>query len=132
MSAQAQAKAEESPRPVCVFIFWEHSNIFIEACNIAEETEMVELGEDVGKRLRIDFRHMLTIAHENRPVARAVAAGSVPPEMKAVWQQLEREGVSTEICDRSVMGGREREVPDLHLQKEMLRDGVRGGPLLGQ
>ena len=112
--AQTQAEAMKDPAPIHVYIFWDHSNIFIEARNIAEETEM-ELGDDVGRRVRLDFNHMLVLAHENRPVA----AGSVPPVMQAVWLRLEQAGVKTEIFDRSVLA------PDLHLQKEMLRDAMR-------
>ena len=101
----SQAEAEEAQQPILVFIFWDHSNIYIEAHNIAEETECEELGDDVGRRVRIDFSHMLTLAHENRRVAKAVAARSVPPEMHAVWQKLEKARVATEIVDRSLMEG---------------------------
>ena len=84
-----------------IYIYWDHSNIFVEAQNVAEEIDN-DLGEDVWKRVRIDFHNLLTLAHENRKVCKAVAAGSVPPEMKAVWKKLEAEGVQTEILDRTL------------------------------
>ena len=116
---------------VYVYVYLDHSNIIIEARNIAKETESAELGTDVSRRLRLDFHNLMLLAHENRPVAKAVAAGSVPPEMKKVWSRLEKEGVQTEIFDRSEMGGSERNVPDLYLQREMLSDGVKGARTLG-
>ena len=76
----------------------------------------------------IDFPNLLLLAHENRPLARAIAVGSVPPAMKTVWRRLEQQGVETEIIDRSLMGESERNAPDLYLQREMLRDGLRCTP----
>ena len=57
-----------------------------------------------------------------------MAAGSVPPELKNVWKSLRAEGVRTEIIDSSEMGGSEKEIPDLHLQREMLLDGMNNKP----
>ena len=54
-----------------------------------KSTELEELGDDVGRRVRIDFSHMFTLAHENGRVAKAVAAGPVPPERHAVWKKQE-------------------------------------------
>ena len=45
-----------------------------------------------------------------------------------VWKSLRAEGVQTEIIDRSEMGGSEKEIPDLHLQREMLLDGMNNKP----
>ena len=122
---QSTRSARPSAQPVFVYIYWDHSNIFIEAQHIADEKESEQLGADVGRRVRLDFQNLLLLAHENRPIAKAVAAGSVPPEMKTVWEKLELAGVHTEIFARSLMGGSERNVPDLYLQREMLRDGFR-------
>ena len=61
-------------------------------------------------------------------VAKAVAAGSVPPEMKEVWENLRSSGVRTEIIDRRETGNAERELPDLHLQREMLLDALLNKP----
>ena len=124
MAARPTSSAESAP-PVLVYLYFDHSNIVIEAKNIGQETESAELGGDVWRRLCLDFHNLMLLAHENRPLAKAVAAGSVPPDMQTVWNRLEQEGVQTEIFDRSEMGGSERNVPDLYLQKEMLRDGLQ-------
>ena len=123
------SRIPQSSQPVLAYVFWDHS-LPVEAQNIAEEMEREELGEDVRRRLCIDFHNMLVLANENKPLAKVVAAGSLPPEMKAVWQRLEREGVKTEICDRNLIDSSERDVPDLYLQKEMLRDGLRTDPVI--
>ena len=99
-----------------------HSNIFIEAQHMADEIDREDFGEDVAYRVRIDFRNLLELARENRTVAKAVAAGSVPPEMEEIWKNLRSEGVRKKIID-----GR-KAVPDLHLQQEMLLDGMNNEP----
>jgi hypothetical protein len=67
---------------------------------------------------------MMELACEKRKVAKAVAVGSVPQEMKKVWKQMEEQGIRTEVIDRSEMGGSEKDLPDLKLQREMLLDGM--------
>ena len=47
----------------------------------------------VRQRVRIDFTHLLQLAHANRPVRRVVAAGSVPPELQRLWDRMRTEGV---------------------------------------
>ena len=116
--------ATHQPPPVFVYIYWDHSNIFIEAQQMAYEVDRKDFGDDVAYRVRINFHNLLELARENRTLVKAVAAGSVLPEMKNVWKSLRAEGVRTEIIDRSEMGGSEKEIPDLHLQREMLLDGM--------
>ena len=103
-----------------VFIYWDNSNIFIGARPLAEEREG---GADAGRRVRIDFANMLRLAHADRPVAKAVAAGSVPPELEEVWFQLKSRGVEVRLFDRGGAGLGEQEVPDKELQLQMLQDG---------
>ena len=66
-------------------------------------------------RVRINFRNPLELARKKRNLAKAVAAGSVPPEMEEVWKSMQSDGVCTEIIDCSKMGGLDRDVPGLHL-----------------
>ena len=101
-----------------VFIYWDNSNIFISARDAAVERE----GSDARYRVRIDFRSMLELARTGRSVQRAVAVGSVPPELRHVWNRLEGEGVSVHLLERGALEGREQGV-DSVLQTEMLRDG---------
>ncbi len=101
-----------------VFIYWDNSNIFISARDAAVERE----GPDARHRVRINFRSMLELARAGRSVQRAVAVGSVPPELRHVWNRLEAEGVTVQLLERGALGGREQSV-DSVLQVEMLRDG---------
>ena len=100
-----------------VFIYWDNSNIFHEAQRFAEEREA---GPDARYRVRIHFDNMLRLAHADRPVEKAMAAGSVPPEMRQLWNRLENGGA--EVCLRDAPG--EREVPDRTLQVRMLEDAL--------
>ena len=101
-----------------VFIYWDNSNIFIGAQQVAVDRE----GEGVRHRLRIHFRNLLVLAHAEREVEHAIAVGSVPPELRHVWNRLENEGVAVQLLERGSLGGREQGV-DQALQTAMLRDG---------
>ena len=153
-----QATSAETKDQVYVYVYWDQSNIFIEAQRMADKLDR-NFGDDVAYRIHIDFRKLLHLARENRLVAKAVAAGSVPPEMKEVWENLRSSGVRTEIIvakavaagsvppemkevwenlrssgvrteiiDWRETGNAERELPDLHLQREMLMDGMLNKP----
>ncbi len=103
-----------------VFIYWDNSNIFHEAQRLAEER-----GEGAGARwrVRINFDNLLRLAQADRPIARALAAGSVPPEMKQLWNRLESTGVEVKLFDRGEFWRGEQEMPDQVLQLQMMRDG---------
>ena len=100
-----------------VFIYWDNSNIFISAQEVAVERE----GEAARFRCRIHFRNLLQLAHGNREIERAIAVGSVPPELRHVWNRLENEGVTVQLLERGALQGREQGV-DQALQTVMLRD----------
>ncbi len=104
-----------------VFIYWDHSNIFIETQRLAEE---VEAGPGARYRVRINFDNMLRLAHADRPVERAFAAGSVPPEMRQLWNRMESNGVEVQLFDRGASGRGEQETPDHILQLRMLEDAL--------
>ena len=70
-----------------VFIYWDNSNIFHEAQRLAPEHDD---GPDARYRVRIHFENLLRLAHADRPVQRALAAGSVPPEMRQLWHRWRR------------------------------------------
>lgn len=103
-----------------VFIYWDNSNIFHEAQRIAEERNH---GPDARYRVRTNFSNMLRLAHADRPVERAYAAGSVPPEMRQLWNRLESQGVEVHLFNRGSSGSGEQEMPDRVLQLRMLEDG---------
>ena len=85
---------------------------------------------DDRRRVRLNFANLLLLAHANRPVKRVVAAGSVPPELQALWDKMEGGGgVEVEQCYRHELYG-EQQLPDKILQVEMLHDAIehRGSP----
>ena len=99
-----------------VFVYWDNSNIFHEAQRLAEDR-----GEGPGARyrVRIHFDNMLRLAHADRPMERELAAGSVPPEMRQLWNRLEGADVEASLFDRG-----KQETPDWILQLQMLRDAL--------
>ena len=101
-----------------VFIYWDNSNIFISAQQVAIERE----GETTRHRLRIHFRNLLQLAHADREIEHATAVGSIPPELRHVWNRLENEGVTVQLLERGALHNREQGV-DQALQTLMLRDG---------
>ena len=104
-----------------VFIYWDNSNIFHEAQRLAEERNGTP-----GARylIRIHFERMMDLARAGRPVKRAVAAGSVPPEMRQLWNRLENSGVEVNLFDRGDASRPEQQVPDQVLQLRMLQDAL--------
>ena len=105
-----------------VFIYWDNSNIFHEAQRLAMENNS---GPDARYRVRIDFANMFRLAHADRPVERAIAAGSVPPEMRQLWNRLENQGIEVRLFNRVRADSGEQQIPDTVLQLQMLRDALR-------
>ena len=103
------------------FIYWDNSNIFHEAQRLAEERNRTP-----GARylIRIHFERIMDLARAGRDVGRAVAAGSVPPEMRQLWNRLENSGVEVRLYDRGDGTGSEQQVPDQVLQLSMLKDAL--------
>ena len=100
-----------------VFIYWDNSNIFISAQEVAIERE----GIAARHRVRVHFRNLLELAQAGREIEHAIAVGSIPPELRHVWNRLENEGVTVLLLERGAMQGREQGV-DQALQTAMLRD----------
>ena len=104
-----------------VFIYWDNSNIFHEAQRLAEEREE---GEGARYRVRVNFDNLLRLAHADRRLQKALAAGSVPPEMRQLWNRMENMGVEVRLFDRGIPGRGEQEIPDRLLQLRMLEDAL--------
>ena len=102
-----------------VFIYWDNSNIYISATEIAAERE----GPDARYQLRLHFRNLLQSASADRPIESAIAVGSVPPELRNVWTRLENEGINVELSERGALHGTEQGV-DQKLQANMLRNAL--------
>ena len=106
-----------------VYIFWDNSNIFISALAVGAKRE----GFFSHNVLRIDFRKLLHLAHADRPVARAFAAGSIPPELREVWDRLQEAGVEVELQERGSESHTEQGI-DARLQVAMLREMADNSP----
>lgn len=100
-----------------VFIYWDDSNIFISTREVAAERE----GDETRGRVRVHFRNLLELARAGRDIEHAIAVGSIPPELRQVWNRLENEGVTVQLLERGALQGREQGVDQL-LQVAMLRD----------
>ena len=96
-----------------VFIYWDNSNIFISAQQAAAAIE----GDAVRYRVRLDFRYLLELAAAGRDIEHAIAAGSIPPELRHVWNRLENQGVTVWLIESAAL-------PVPALQTAMLRDGL--------
>ena len=104
-----------------VFIHWDNSNIFHEAQRLAEEGAE---GANARYRVRINFDNLLRLAHADRSMQRAIAAGSVPPELRQLWNRMESNGVEVQLFDRGSPERGEQEMPDRLLQLRMLEDAL--------
>ena len=67
---------------------------------------------------------MLRLAHADRPIERALAVGSVPPEMRQLWNRMESNGIEVRLFDRGSRERGEQEMPDRLLQLRMLEDAL--------
>ena len=104
-----------------VFIYWDNSYISYEAQRFAEERRE---GPNARYRVRINFDNILRLAHADRPLKKALAAGSVPPEMRQLWNRMESKGVEVHLFDRGESARGEQEMPDRVLQLRMLEDAL--------
>ncbi len=104
-----------------VFIYWDNSDIFHEAQRLAEGR--VE-GPAARYRVRVNFDNMLRLASVDRQVEKAIAAGSVPPEMRQLWNRMERRGIEVKLFDRGNPERGEQDMPDRVLQLRMLEDAL--------
>ncbi len=100
-----------------VFLFWDNSNIFISAKDIAAGRE----GRAARDQVRLHFENLLQLALAGRTLGRAFVVGSVPPEQRALWERLEAAtGVRPELYERGQVSGQEQGL-DQCLQVHMLR-----------
>lgn len=109
----ATSLADKLPR---VYVFWDNSSIFISAKDVAVRKD----GVLDSKHVRIEFEKLFDLARAGRKVAKAVAGGSVPPEMEVVWKRLKATGVTVELQERGAGSGKEQAVDEC-LQLHMLR-----------
>ncbi|MBF0318702.1 MAG: NYN domain-containing protein [Nitrospirae bacterium] len=99
-----------------VFIFWDNSNIFISGKMVASEIE----GKNAYYQFRLQFDKILELASAGREIEYAIAVGSVPPELRQVWNKMEQLGINVEKYERGSDSNKEQAV-DQALQVSMLR-----------
>ena len=99
-----------------VFIYWDDSNIWIAGKSVVEERE----GEGVAVRMRIHFRNLLQLAHGGRDIGRAVAAGSVLPELRHIWNQMENNDVEVHLLEQGAIHGGEQGVDQTEQEVKQL------------
>ena len=104
-----------------VFVYWDNSNIFHEVQRLAEEQDE---GPDARYRVRIHFESLLRLAHADRTLQKAFAVGSVPPEMRSLWNRMESNDVEVDLFDRGDPARGEQQRPDHMLQLQMLTDAL--------
>ena len=102
-----------------VFIYWDNSNIFISAQEIAAERE----AGSARYRVRLDFRNLLELAHAGREIEHALAVGCIPPELRHLWNHLENDGIAVQLMDQGAIQSRDQ-TADQTLQAAMLRDAL--------
>lgn len=107
-----------------VFIYWDNSNIFIGAKNLAEQREASERSIGARYRVRIDFNKLYRLAAStNRRVKHTYVAGSTPPTKKdPLWNKLRSKGIKVDLFNRGIPKGSEQQVPDILLQRRMLEN----------
>ena len=80
-------------------------------------------GNNVQYRVKLHYEHLLQLAVAGRTVRQAVAAGSVPPELKHLWSKFRALGIQVKLFERH-----DRNVLDVLLQRAMYQDLVRNQP----
>lgn len=113
--------ASDTVDATTVHIFWDHSNLFIRAQDTCDPSSG-GTGREPGRRfdLRLDFAHVFDFATAGRTVQKAVAVGSVPPGLAAIWGKLGKAGLIVDLQERGAASGKEQGV-DQALQLEMMR-----------
>lgn len=99
-----------------VHVFRDNSNIFIPAKFVASRKD----GSYSESVVRIQFENLYQLARAGRRVGGAICVGSVPPDLRAVWERLRGTGITIELYERGAASGTEQGV-DQCLQVHMLR-----------
>lgn len=100
-------------------MFWDNSNLFARAQDTFEDKDGE--GLEPGHRFdaRLNFRALFEFAACGRTVEKAVAVGSIPPGLAALWERLGKVGLVVGLQERGAESGREQGV-DEALKVEMM------------
>jgi hypothetical protein len=103
-----------------VHIFWDHSNVFARMQDTCDDRNGG--GLEPGQRLaaRISFPRLFQFAACGRTVEKAVAVGSIPPDLVALWERLGKVGMIIDLQERGAQSGKEQAV-DEALELQMMK-----------
>lgn len=104
-----------------IFIYWDNSNIF-HGCQYL--TEELDLSPNARQRVRLHFKNLFELACADRKIERSFVAGSIPPEVRHLWNHLENMGITVKLYDRGGYERGEQNMPDTWLQLQMLEDTI--------
>ena len=96
-------------------MYLDNSNIFIEAQRLATTRNGNSVDPSVRRRIRVDFDNLMVLCCANRKLVSALAAGSIPPELRNLWSRLEVAGAHVSLFHGG-KEGKERQVLDIRLQ----------------
>lgn len=99
-----------------ICLFWDNSNIFIPARQVAGRKESLHAERSV----RIHFDSLFRLACAGRKAVSGVCVASATSTSAALWQQFKETGVALELYERGRDSNREQGV-DQCLQVHMLR-----------
>ena len=105
-----------------VFVFWDNTNIIHEAQMLAGEKDGNSCAENL---VRIQFDNLLRLAHADRTLKLAFAAGPIPPEMQNLWNRIENAGVEVRQFNRCGFARGEQQASNGWLQLRMLENALR-------
>src|SRR6266508_695804 len=93
--------------PDVVHIFWDHSNLFARMQDTCDDRQGG--GIEPGYRLaaRLSFPRVFDFAACGRKVEKAVAVGSIPPDLVALWERLGKVGIIVDLQERGAESGKE-------------------------
>jgi len=99
------------------YVFWDNSNIFLSARQMAGEKD----GFGAERAVRLQFENLFKLAAAGRDVGKAWCAGSITRDFQSVWERFSaRTGILPEIFETGRISGKEQGV-DQCLQVWMLR-----------
>ena len=101
-------KASLSTKEKPIWIFVDHSNIWIEAKKLASKLKGFKTKDD--SRLRIDVGKLMDVVASGRPVKKGTLYGSVPPKIDSVWKKIREKGGDVKTKERSIITHKEKEV----------------------
>ena len=91
-----------------VYMFVDNSNFWITAKQLASEMSGFITKED--HRVRLDIGQLTDVIANGRKEKSGCLYGSEPPKVDSVWQKIEEKGWKTDIRERSLCTGSEKEV----------------------